>query len=208
MNHSLSKNRSARASRPVHKLLAASVLLCCAHMATAQTSTMGPMSAGQSYVGINAGQSDFSRLDSGNGLYSTSSHDTAYSLTYGNYFLAPNVGMEIGYDNFGSVSRGGGSSKAQGINISFIGKIPVGTSFNFLAKLGTTYGNTDVSSQPNSGVATGTEQGFDWAYGVGAELVINPQWSAVLQYDEHYLKFAGIDSQRVAATTLGVRMHF
>jgi hypothetical protein len=38
--------------------------------------------------------------------------------------------------------------------------------------------------------------------------VINPQWSAVLQYDEHYMKFAGNSSERLSTTTVGVRMHY
>lgn len=203
MNFIVSKKPSIRTMRPAGKLLAVAALMCCAHLANAQTTPTNMMSAGQSYVGINAGQSDFSRLNGVNG-----SRDTIYSFTYGNYFLSPNMGMEFGYDNFGSVSRGGGTTKADGINISFIGKLPVNQSFNLLAKLGTTYGHTDVSSQPNSGVASGSEQKFDWAYGIGAELVINPQWSAVLEYDEHYMKFTGLDSQRITATTLGMRMHF
>lgn len=58
------------------------------------------------------------------------------------------------------------------------------------------------------GVASGSESGFDWSYGIGAELVISPQWSAVLQYNEHFLKFAGDSSDRVTATTIGVRMRF
>jgi hypothetical protein len=57
-------------------------------------------------------------------------------------------------------------------------------------------------------MSTGSSNGFDWSYGVGAELVLSPQWSAVLQYDEHFMKFANSGSDRVSTTMLGVRMRF
>jgi OOP family OmpA-OmpF porin len=188
-------------------LLAAGVLLCAAQ-ANAQTTAAPMMGNGASYIGLSGGSADFSRSNGSNGLYHNGDHDNAYSLMAGNYFINPNVGMEVGYTNFGSIERGGGNTKAEGINVSLIGKLPVGNSLNLLAKVGTTYGHTEVSSNPLSGVRSGSESGFDWSYGVGAELVINPQWSAVVQYDEHYLKFAGSSSERITTTTIGARMHF
>jgi len=188
-------------------LLGAAVLLGAAQAANAQS--YAPMTGnGASYIGLSGGPSDFSRSRGGIGLFNNGDHDTAYSLMAGSYFINPNVGMELGYTNFGSVARGGGDTKAEGINVSVIGKLPVGNSLNLLGKVGTTYGRTDVSANPASGIRSGSESGFDWSYGVGAELVINPQWSAVLQYDEHYLKFAGASSERITTTTIGARMHF
>ena len=200
--------RTLRPSHLLTSLLAATLMLCTAQMATAQTTTGGMTAMGPGYVGFSGGPSDFSRINGGNGLYSREDHNTAYSLTAGNYFLSPNMGVELGYINFGQISRGGGTTKAEGLNVSLIGKYPVTPSLNLLGKVGTTYGHTDVSSQPLSGVAQGNESGFDWSYGVGAELVLTPQWSAVLQYDEHYLKFAGNSSDRLSTTTIGARMHF
>jgi len=185
-------------------LLATTLLLCAAPLAIADTGLDG----NPAYIGLNGGPSDFSRISNGNGLYGRDSYDTAYSLAAGNYFLSPNMGMELGYIYFGRIARCGGTSKADGIQITLIGKWPLGSSFNLLGKLGTTYGRTQTSAQINSGVASGSENAFDWSYGVGAEWMFNPQWSALLQYDEHYLKFAGIGSDRVTTTTLGVRMHF
>ena len=189
-------------------LLGATVLLGAAQAANAQSSYAPMAGNGSNYIGLSGGPSDFSRSRGGFGVFHNGDHDTAYSLMAGNYFINPNVGMELGYTNFGSVARGGGNTKAEGINISLIGKMPVGNSVNLLGKLGTTYGHTEVSSNPASGIQSGSESGFDWSYGVGAELVITPQWSAVLQYDEHYLKFAGASSERITTTTIGARMHF
>lgn len=198
-------NRSlALAARTV---LAATLVLCAAQAANAQ-STAPMMGNGASYVGLSGGSADFSRMNGSNGVYHNGDHDNSYSLTAGSYFINPNVGAEVGYTNFGNVARGGGNTKAEGFNISLIGKLPVGNSVNLLAKVGTTYGYTDVSSAAGSGLKSGSESGFDWAYGVGAELVINPQWSAVVRYDEHYLKFAGSSSERITTTSIGARMHF
>ena len=43
---------------------------------------------------------------------------------------------------------------------------------------------------------------------LGAELVFAPQWSAVLQYDEHFMKFAGSSSERISTTMIGARIRF
>lgn len=189
-------------------LLAAAVLLGAAPFASAQSSPAPMMGNGASYIGLSGGSADFSRMNGSNGVYHNGDHDNAWNLAAGSYFINPNVGMELGYTNFGSIERAGGNTKAEGINISLIGKLPVGTSLNLLGKVGTTWGHTEVSTNPASGVQSGSESGFDWSYGVGAELVINPQWSAVVQYDENYMKFAGQSSQRVTTTTIGARMHF
>lgn len=161
---------------------------------------------GQSYIGLNAGQSNF-MLGNGSGIFGFDEHDVAYNIYAGTYFTY-NFGIEFGYVDFGSVNRAGGRTKADGISLSLVGKLPVGDSFKLLGKIGTTYGRTDVSSAGGSGITAGTDSGFDWSYGVGAEYAFNPQWSAVLQYDEHYLKFAGSGHDRVSATTLGVRFRF
>lgn len=189
-------------------LVAATLLMGTAHMAQAQSTNSSMAAPGSSYIGLSGGPADFSRIGSGNGLFSRDDHDTAYSLTMGNYFPNQNLGVELGYTNFGKVARGGGTTKAEGINLSLIGRMPINPMFNLLGKVGTTYGHTEVSANPLSGMATGSESGFDWSYGVGAEMVISPQWSGVLQYDEHFMKFAGGASDRVSTTTVGLRMRF
>ena len=194
-------------ARTTRTLLATAVLLGAAQFASAQT-TAPVMGNGASYIGLSGGSADYSRSNGGIGVYHNGDHDNAYSLTAGNYFINPNLGMELGYTNFGSIERAGGNTKAEGINLSLIGKLPVNNNFNLLAKVGTTYGHTEVSANPASGVQSGSESGFDWSYGVGAEWVINPQWSALVQYDEQYMKFAGQSSERVTTTTIGARMHF
>lgn len=176
--------------------------------AQAQSMTSGTefYAPGSGYIGFNAGKSDFS-VGGGNGLFSSESKDTAYNIYGGSYFN-PNFGLEAGFTDFGKIKRGGGTTKANGINLSLVGKLPLSQSFNLLGKVGTTYGRTDVSSSPVSGIPRGKESGFGLSYGIGAEYLFTPTLSGVLQYDEHNMKFAGTDKESVGAATVGLRYRF
>lgn len=196
-----------KSSRVISSLIVATASLVAASGAQAQRSMTSDLyGAGKSYIGLNVGESDFN-LSSGTGLFGSERHDTAYNLYVGNYFSS-NLGFEVGYTDFGRVDRVGGRTKADGINLSLIGKWPLGNSFNLLGKVGTTYGRTQVSSALGSGVTAGDETAFGWSYGLGAEYTFTPQWSAVLQYDEHDLKFAGDSRDRINVVSLGVRYRF
>lgn len=162
--------------------------------------------AGGSYFDLNIGRSDYS-LDNGIGVWDSDQGDTAYSAHIGSYFNN-NVGMEIGYTDFGTTQRAGGSTTARGLSLSLVGKFPVTPAINLLGKIGTTYSDTDVSANASSGVATGSENGFGLSYGLGAEYAITPQWSALLQYESHEMKFAGGNDERLGVTTLGVRYRY
>lgn len=162
--------------------------------------------AGSSYLDLGVGQSDYS-LGNGIGVFGSDQGDTSYSLRGGRY-LGENWGVELGYTDFGSVARAGGRTKADGINISLIGKLPLNPNFNLLGKIGTTYSRTDVSSNPTSGVAAGSNSDFGLSYGVGVEYVFTPQWSTALQYESTDMKFAGDRNDRVGVTTLSARYRF
>jgi hypothetical protein len=167
-----------------------------------------PVTSGNSYISLNAGTSDLSRPITAFGLFGGSQQGSVYNVAVGNYFIDKNYGVELGYTDFGSVNHAGSSTKVDGINLSLIGRMPLNSSFNLLGRVGTTYSRTDVSANPGSGVAGGSERGFDWSYGIGGELVLTPQWSALLQYDEHFVKYPSSSSERVSSTTLGVRYHY
>ena len=176
-------------------------------MAAASISAQAQMhAAGSAYVDLSAGKSDFS-LGNGVAGFNSDERDTAYNVRAGSYFNE-NLGVELGYTDFGKINRAGGSTKADGLNLSLVGKFPMSPSFNLLGKIGTTWGRTDVSANPASGIAVGSDGGFGLSYGIGAEFAFNPQLSAVLQYESHDLKFAGDRNDNVAATTLGVRYKF
>jgi OmpA-OmpF porin, OOP family len=164
------------------------------------------VNAGGAYVDLNMGRSDYS-LGNGIGVWDSSEGDTAYSARIGSYFN-DNVGIEMGYTDFGTINRAGGSTRARGLSFSLVGKYLITPAFNLLGKIGTTYSDTDVSANVDSGVATGNATGFGLSYGLGVEYAFTPQWSALLQYESHDLKFAGDNTERVGVTTLGVRYHF
>lgn len=161
---------------------------------------------GSTYFGLNAGRSNF-RLNNGVGGFSAQQRDSSYSLYGGGYF-SPYLGAELGYTAFGRINRAGGTTAAEGFNVSLVGKAPLSQSFNLLGRLGTTYGRTDVSSNALSGIAPGKASGFGLSYGVGAEFAFNPTWSAVLQYDEYNLKFVNTGRDKVTSTSVGVRYRF
>lgn len=181
---------------------------CSAHAQMATPPAGGLVGQSPTYIGLSVGSSDFSKPSNGFGVFGNDQRATAYSIKMGNYFNNQNFGFEIGYTDFGSVNRAGGTTKVDGINLSLIGRAPLNPTFNLLGKIGTTYGRTDVSSAPTSGVTSGSERGFDWSYGIGAEMLLSAQWSGVLQYDEHYVKFPGGSSDRVSATSLGLRYRY
>ncbi len=198
-------------SHSLSKILSSSIVAVAALTAAvgvqAQTnsnySLYGPNSG---YVGLNIGKSDFS-LGNGFGFFPSDNRDTTYNVYAGSYFN-PNFGLELGYTNFGQIARAGGTTKAQGVNLSLVGKYPLTSSFNLLGKIGTTYGRTDVSSNRFSGITSGNESGFGVSYGLGVEYAFNPQLSAVLQYDEHNMKFAGTGRESISATSVGLRYRF
>lgn len=161
---------------------------------------------GSSYIGFNVGRTDYS-LGNGTGIFGNDRSDTSYGLNAGAYFNNY-LGLEIGMNDFGDASRGGGTTQAYGFNVSLIGKLPLNQSFNLLGKVGTTYGRTEVSSRPGSGITAGKDDGFGVSYGIGAEYVFAPNVSAVIQYDEHYLKFVGTDRERVGTASVGLRYRF
>lgn len=199
----MQKLRSMTRNLSTALLAVAALTVAAGAQAQSDYSFYGP---GASYVGLNAGRSDFS-LGNGIGVFPSNKRDTAYNIYAGSYFNK-NFGLELGYTNFGKVNRAGGSTKAEGFNLSLVGALPLSPSFNLLGKVGTTYGRTDVSAAPFSGVASGRERGFGLSYGLGAEYAFNPQLSAVLQYDQHNMKFAGTGRERISATTVGLRYRF
>lgn len=186
------------------RILLSSLTLASLVLATGASAQNSAYSTGNSYVGVNVGRTDF-KLNNGTGLYGSDDSNTAYGITMGSYFRDSNLGMEFGYTDFGDVSRGGGNTQAHGIHLNLIGRIPVGSSFNLLGKVGGIYSRTDVSSGPGSGISSGSESGLDWTYGVGVEFAFARQWSAVLQYDDYNVKFAGSGSDRISNLSLGVR---
>ncbi len=193
-------------------LAVAIAALCTVAAAQAQTtsannstSAYGLTGVPKVYFDLSAGQTDY-RLGNGSGLFGSNNGSTAYAISAGSYFTN-NVGVELGYTDFGRINRGGGETRADGVTLKLVGKLPLGSQFNLLGKVGTTYGRTEVSSAAGSGVGAGSDNGFGVNLGIGAEFLFTPNWSAVAQYDVHDLRFAGStsDRDRIGIATVGIR---
>ncbi len=198
-------------SRTISILAIAAAALAGTSAVQAQTSSSSATNASwyapnSAYIGFNAGQSNY-RQGCGTGAFSCGDKDDAYSV-YGGSMLNNNFGLELGYLNMGDIGRGGGTTKAEGINLSLVGKLPLSQSFGLFGKVGTTYGRTNVSSLPGSGVTPGKEDGFGLSVGAGVSYDFSERWSAVLQWDRHDFKFAGAGRENINATTLGLKYRF
>jgi OOP family OmpA-OmpF porin len=152
------------------------------------------------YIGLNAGRSDYS-------LGGGDDKDNFGRLSLG-AMVNPNFGYEIGYVDFGNVDRAGGNTKARGVNLSLVGRVPLGERFGVFGKLGTTYGRSTVSSAVGSGVTPGRETGWGVAYSLGASFDITQQWSVVAEWERHDIRFAGTGREEIDAASIGVRYRF
>lgn len=156
------------------------------------------------YVGINVGKADY---DLGCvGGFSCSDNSNAFHLYTGGMFNRY-FGAELGYVNLGDMERGGGKSKAQGINLSLVGRLPLGV-VHLFGKVGTTYGRTEVTASPLSGLATGKASGWEPSVGAGVGFDLSPRSSIVLEWNRHQMRFVGVGKQDVDTTSIGYMHRF
>ena len=159
----------------------------------------------EGYVGLNVGQSKYD-LRSGTGGFGSDDSATGFKIYTGGYFH-PNLGVEVGYLHMGSADRVGGRTRAQGVNLSLVGRAPLTEQYDVFGKVGTTYGRTRTNGYEGFGVATGKDDGFGLSYGLGVRWNFTPQWSAVLEWERHRFHFADGRSN-VNLTSLGVQYRF
>lgn len=159
------------------------------------------------YLGISGGRSKYSLNGGPAGLgLGYDETDNAFKLYTGGYFH-PNLGVEFGYLNVGKARRLGGDTKAQGFNLSLVGRAPLSEQFDVFGKIGTTYGRTDTSGLTATGANLGKEDGFGLSYGLGARWAFTPQWAAVVEWERHKFKFSDGDAP-VNLTTVGLQYRF
>ena len=157
------------------------------------------------YVGLNIGQPDWSIPCSGGG-FSCSESSTSYNIYTGGMFN-PYFGAELGYVDFGKFERGGGRTRAAGVNLSLVGHLPLG-GFDLYAKLGALYGRTNVTANPISGLATGKRSGWEGSYGVGVGYRLSKQSMVVLEWNRYDLDFADVGKRDISTTSLGYVYRF
>lgn len=160
-----------------------------------------PYSTG-GYVGVNIGKPDFDTPCVAG--FSCSNNTTAYKLYTGGMFNEY-VGAELGYVNMGRAKRADGRTEAHGINLSLVGRVPLG-GFNVFGKVGTTYGRTKTSASTAAvaaGATTGKGSGWGGSYGVGVGFDLTQASAIVLEWERHDFRFAGRGKQAIDTTMLG-----
>jgi hypothetical protein len=157
------------------------------------------------YIGLNIGQPDWSIPCTGGG-FGCSESNTAYNIYTGGMFNQY-FGAELGYVDFGKFERGGGRTRAAGVNLSLVGHLPLGA-FNVYGKIGTLYGRTDTTSSPVSGLGTGKRSGWEGSYGVGVGYQLSQRSMVVLEWNRYDLDFADVGRRDISTTSLGYVYRF
>jgi opacity protein-like surface antigen len=162
--------------------------------------------AGRSYLGLNLGRSNYN-IPCGSIAFLCDDSDRSVRL-YAGTMVGNFWGLELGYLNMGRIARGGGDTRAQGLNLSLVGKAPLGRSFGVVGKVGTTYGRTETSVMGGSGIPSGSERGFGLSYGAGVSYDLTPRLSAVLEFESNDFRFAGSGRDPVRSTSLGLQYRY
>ncbi len=114
-------------------------------------------------------------------------------------------GLELGYVEAGRITPREG--RTQGLNLSLIGKAPLGSSLGVFGKVGTTYSRSDASVL-GAGPAPLSEPGFGLSYGAGVSLAFTPRLSATLEWDSNDYRFPGSGREPVRSTNLGLQYRY
>ena len=189
------------------RLLLCAALMGCgvpaglAQLRTAPSSDQAP----SGYVGVSGGMSRYD-LRSGSGSFDFDDRDTAIRLYTGVYFH-PNLGLEVSYLDMGKAHRIGGDTRARGLGLSLIGRLPLTPQLDLLGRVGSLYGRTRTQGMGGYGVQLGKDSGFGLSYGAGLRWAFTPQWSAVLEWERHRLHFVDRNSD-VDTATLGLQYSY
>jgi OOP family OmpA-OmpF porin len=138
------------------------------------------------YVGAGIGQSSYD-INCTPGLACDDS-DTGFKVFTGGKF-SRYLGVEGAYVNLGKANANGGGSKAQGIELSLVGTLPIGDMFSVDAKVGGIYGWTD-SSTTVPGVGSGDRHGLNGSYGAGVQLDVARNWAVRGDWDHYRFDYA------------------
>jgi hypothetical protein len=163
--------------------------------------------AGKSFVDLSVGRATYSTSCGNVAGLTCSRGTTSYSLTAGN-MITDNVGIELSAMNLGRADRAGGSVIARGINLSAVGRLPLGDVFALEGKVGPTYGVTKVSAADASGLQDGRARGVGLGYGVALDMNFAGGLHGAVGWEQHDFKFAGQGRSDVHNVTLSLGYTF
>lgn len=141
-----------------------------------------------SYIGGGVGQSKGD--DVCDGISNCDDTDTAWKLFLG-YRFTQNFAIEAGYVDFGEFTGKVGTvvgpvnvkAEATGFTAHVVGILPLHDRFSLIARLGTIYADVDVKASAGGISASGDDQSFAFAGGVGAEVNFTDQLSLRAEYE-------------------------
>lgn len=157
-------------------------------------------------LGVSGGKSKFRNDCASADVFRCDHRDSAWKL-YATGQFNRNLGLELGYTDFGKVAASGGETKAWAANVSLLAGVPIGDRFDVFAKGGGVYARTDISADPSTLFDTGHKSGWGYTYGVGATFAITPQWAIRADWDRYNLDFVG-GSKDVDMASAGVQFRF
>lgn len=113
-------------------------------------------------------------------------------------------GVELGYLDKAPLFAN--EPRTQGLNLSLVGRAPLGESFGVFGKVGSNYGRGDTG--PGVAPALAGESSSGFAYGAGMSYSFTPRLSATLEWDSNDLRFIGGTRDPVRSTSLGLRYRY
>jgi hypothetical protein len=159
------------------------------------------------FIGIAIGKPTYSTSCGNIAGLSCSNNGTSVSVTAGNMFTR-NWGAELSYLDLGKADRAGGSVDARGVNLSVVGRLPLGDNFALEGKVGATYGVTHLSVDPLSGLTSGRASGVGVGYGVAFDVNFPRGLTGSVGWEQHDFHFAGQGMSTVKNITVGLSYRF
>jgi opacity protein-like surface antigen len=114
-------------------------------------------------------------------------------------------GVELGYLDRAPLFAS--EPRTQGLNLSLVGRAPLGGSLGVYGKLGTNYGRGDAWA-PGASPALAGESSSGFAYSAGMSYSFTPRLSATLEWESNDLRFMGGTRDPVRSTNLGLRYRY
>ncbi len=164
-------------------------------------------SSGKGFIDLSIGRAAYATSCGNVAGLTCSRGTTSYSLTGGN-MITENLGIELSAMNLGKAAAAGGSVIARGLNLSAVGRIPLGDSFAVEGKVGPTYGVTHVTAIEASGLPSGRARGVGLGYGVALDMHVARGWHGSVGWEQHDFRFAGQGRSAVRNVTLALGYTF
>jgi hypothetical protein len=163
--------------------------------------------SGKSFIDLSIGKSTYGTSCGNVAGLTCQRGTTSYSLTAGN-MLSQNLGIQLSAMNLGKADRAGGAVIARGVNLSAVGRLPLGDSFAIEGKIGPTYGVTHVSASQVVGLASGRDSGFGLGFGVALDINVARGLHGSIGWEQHDFHFVGQGRSAVKNVTLSLGYAF